>query len=239
MSSKRNREEIEHFSNLDHIWWGARTVAGQRRYDYKLDLMKELFNPSPKARVLEIGCGDGEFTKRLAKTGAVIIATDLTPKVLLRAKKKYRFKNVKFEEADAEQLSYPKNTFDLVCGVSILHHLDCAKALSEARRVLKKGGRIFFTEPNLLNPQVFFGLNLPFLRKEMEFSPQEKAFTRWTLEKAVKKVGYRNVKVDNYDFLHPNTPGKLVPLVKLISGFLEHTPIVKEVSGSLYIFATK
>lgn len=232
-------QEIDHFSKLEHIWWGAKTPAGQKRYDYKFDLLKRLCKPKPKAKILEIGCGDGEFTKRLSRLDATIIATDLTPKVIQRAEENYSYKNVKFKIVNAEKLHYNVNTFDIVCGISILHHLDSEKALKECRKVLKKDGAIFFTEPNLINPQIFLGLNLPYLRKRMEFSNNEVAFVRWNLEKLIKRSGFKNIIVENYDFLHPDTPSYFIPFIKNISGILERIPLVKEVSGSLYIYATK
>ena len=235
----RNREEIEHFTNLEHIWWGAKTPAGQKRYDYKFDLLYKLCKLKPNVKILEIGCGDGEFTKRLTKLNAQIIATDLTPEVISRAKRKYVFKNVKFEVANAENLIYKSGTFDLVCGVSILHHLDSEKALKECKRVLKRSGYIFFTEPNLINPHTFLGLRLPYLRTRMEFSPGERAFLRWELKEQLKKVGFRKVDIRNYDFLHPNTPKKFISFVKQTSNFIEKVPIIKEISGSLSIFAVK
>lgn len=238
-NKKINQEEIRHFSKLKHIWWGAQTQAGQKRYDYKFNLLKKLCNLKPGARILEIGCGDGEFTKRLIRLDMDIIATDITPRVISRAEKENKSKKVKFHVANAERLNFKANSFDLVCGVSILHHLNLEKTISEIERVLKKGGYLFFTEPNLLNPQVFLGLNIPFLRKRMEFSPSERAFYRWDIEKKFNSAGFRNVEVNNYDFLHPNTPYKLIPFVKNLSDILEKIPLIKEISGSLYIVGVK
>lgn len=236
---KRVKQEIKHFSNLEHIWWGAKTIAGQKRYDNKAKLFKKYCPLAKNEKVLEIGCGDGEFTKRIADERLKIIATDVTPAVIKRAKKTLGSSGVSFYVDNAEGLGFGDGTFDVVCGISILHHLNTLKALREAYRVLKKGGQLFFTEPNLLNPLVFLGLNISFLRKKMEFSPDETALLRWKIADMLNQIGFRKIEVRNYDFLLPLTPPSLINLVTKLSDKLENVPIVKEISGSLVIYAVK
>ncbi|OGG15282.1 hypothetical protein A2875_00625 [Candidatus Gottesmanbacteria bacterium RIFCSPHIGHO2_01_FULL_46_14] len=236
---KRTKQEIEHFSNLGHIWWGAKTVAGQKRYDSKARLFRKYCRPKKAWVVLEIGCGDGELTKRIADGKIKITATDVTPTVINRAKNSLKLPRVEFTVKNAEKLDYDDNSIDVVCGISILHHLNTEKALEEAYRVLKPDGRLFFTEPNLVNPLVFLGLNLYYLRKKMEFSPGETALLRWNLSSMLKRIGFRKVVVKNYDFLFPLTPPRWVNMVSRLSDILEVIPLVKEMSGSLLIYAVK
>ncbi len=58
----------------------------------------------------------------------------------------------RFEIMDAHALAFPDATFDVVFGVSILHHLDVDTALREVRRVLKPSGVMIFAEPLDMNP---------------------------------------------------------------------------------------
>lgn len=236
---KRTSQEIGHFSNLEHIWWGAKTIAGQKRYDIKTQLFKKYCRPKGGEKILEIGCGDGEFTKRVADTKIKISATDVTPAVIERAKRNLALRGVRFSVDDAESLSFDDNSFDAVCGISILHHLNTRRALEEAYRVLKKGGRIFFTEPNLLNPLIFLGLNINYLRKRLEFSPQETALVRWKATRVLNEIGFRKIMVRNYDFLFPHTPPFLINTIIRLSNKLETVPLIKEISGSLVIYAVK
>lgn len=236
---KRLRNEIEHFSALEHIWWGARTKAGQARYDHKLEQLKQICRPKKGDKILEIGCGDGEFTRRLATLDCNILATDITKKVVDRGRKFIKGKNIKFKVDNGEKMTSKSNYFDIVCGISILHHLNPEKALKEAYRVLKLGGQIFFTEPNLLNPHIFIGLNISALRSKMEYSPDETALIRWQVEKILKNLGFSIVLVKNHDFLHPKTPDWLIGVVMKFSNALEKMPIIKEISGSLIIWAKK
>lgn len=239
----RIKREINHFSHMDHIWWGALTSAGQKRYDNKYSSLLKYCKPKRRSKILEIGAGDGEFTKRLSQLSAEIIATDITPFVVKKGVKLFKKNStnarIRFKVANAEKLPFPKDKFDIVCGISILHHIDSNKALKEAFRVLKKGGKIFFTEPNLLNPNIYLGLKIGFLRKRMEFSDDEIALVRWDMEQILKNIGFSKVVVKNYDFLHPSTPDFLISAVENMGIILEKTPLVKEISGSLLIWAQK
>lgn len=240
MSQKAS--EISHFSQLDHIWWGTKTLAGQKRYNNKALLLKKKCRLKKGMKILEVGCGDGEFTQRIAKISLLktkITAIDVTPAVIKRAKQKIKNKKILYKVGNLEKLDFKKNSFDLVCGISILHHANLKKALLEIYRVLKKDGEVFFTEPNILNPNTFLGLKIPFLRKKMEFSPDETAFKKWQLKNDLTEAGFKNIEVRNIDFLHPLTPASLIKFVEKIGAILEKIPLIKEISGSLMIYARK
>lgn len=238
----RTTQEISHFTNLPHVWWGARTPAGQKRYDNKALHFAKTCNIKKGLKILEVGCGDGEFTKRLARVidgESKITAIDITPKLINRAKGYIRNANLTFKVADLERLPFTDRIFDVVCGISILHHVNIKRALGEINRVLKKDGEIFFTEPNMLNPHVYLGLHIKPLRKRMECSDSETAFIRWQLLKILENARFRNIEVKNYDFLHPHTPKFLIGIVERMSQIAEKILLIKEISGSLMIYAKK
>src|SRR6185503_12986731 len=101
----RIKNEIKHFTNLNHIWWGALTYAGQRRYDIKFAWFKKLCKPNKDKRILEVGCGDGEFTSRLASLNSRIVGTDITPSLISKAKTNFKSnKNTQFMVDDCESM---------------------------------------------------------------------------------------------------------------------------------------
>lgn len=236
------RSEQSHFSNHKNIWQWATTKAGKKRYDNRLTLFKQYCHPKKNDLILEIGCGDGEFTQRLAGLNVTLIASDITFEVLKRAARKMEFQNVEnvcFEMDDAEGLSIQDDSLDFVSGISILHHLDYRKAFKECHRVLKEGGQIFFSEPNRLNPITLTLFSMPGLRKIIEASPNEEALLRWEVEIYLKEIGFKDVRVMNNDFLFPWIPDFSINTVEYLGRILEKTPIVKEISGSIIIHAIK
>jgi ubiquinone/menaquinone biosynthesis C-methylase UbiE len=95
-------------------------------------------------RVLEIGCGLGTDGAQFAKAGADYTGVDLTEAAIELARKRFELSDLKgeFRVADAENLDFPDNSFDIVYSHGVLHHTpDTARAVREIHRVLKTGGR--------------------------------------------------------------------------------------------------
>jgi SAM-dependent methyltransferase len=95
-------------------------------------------------RVLEIGCGLGIDGAQFALAGADYTGIDLTNASIELARKRFELAGLRgeFRIADAEQLDFPDNAFDLVYSHGVLHHTpDTARAVREIHRVLKPGGR--------------------------------------------------------------------------------------------------
>src|SRR5262249_22141339 len=126
-----------------------------------------------------------------------------------------------------------------VVGSSILHHLQIESALGEIYRVLKLGGTIYFTEPNMLNPQIAIQKNVSWIKRWLGDTPHETPFFPWMLCRLLNRTGYHDIRVDPFDFLHPKTPELLIRPVTMLSSFLENLPLISEFAGSLYIRAIK
>ncbi|HEY4428716.1 MAG TPA: class I SAM-dependent methyltransferase [Solirubrobacteraceae bacterium] len=110
--------------------------------------------PGHYARALEIGAGTGYFTLNLLRAGLIGEATcsDISPGMLetLQANSRRLGLSVGTERADAERLPFADESFDLVLGHAVLHHIpDLARAFAEFERVLAPGGTIVFAgEPS-------------------------------------------------------------------------------------------
>src|SRR5256885_10185010 len=108
----------------------------------------------PFARSLEIGAGTGYFTLNLLRAGVVreAVASDISPGMLttLQANAQRLGLEVETRAADAEALPFEDESFDLVLGHAVLHHLpNLEQAFSEFHRVLRPNGRILFAgEPS-------------------------------------------------------------------------------------------
>jgi len=240
-NSQRLKNEIHHgkfiSQRAEQIWhWSS--VAGQIRIKRRCQMFVE-FIGNKKKKILEVGCGTGILTKEIAKTNNLIYAVDISPELLNIAKKKIPNQNVIFKITDACNTHFKNCFFDYIIGSSILHHLEINLAIKEFYRILKRGGKIMFTEPNMLNPQIALERNIVIIRKLANNSPDETAFFRWRLQKEFINVGFRDVYTQPFDFLHPALPSYFVNFLNPFLRALEVIPVLKEFAGSLIIKAKK
>lgn len=232
---ERGREILE-----DAEWlWGWGTTAGKLRADRRADILVEVANIVKGRNILEIGCGTGMFTKKIIKNRANIAAVDISHDLLRKAKQEIDLPEVEFVLSDIEQLPFNNKTFDAVVGICVLHHLNLDAVLPEVKRVLRKGGRIVFCEPNMLNPQLLIQKNVKPIKKIRILGEtlDETAFFRWPLSNILKKVGFTDISIVPFDFLHPWTPPFMIRAINMIGLLAEKTPLLKEIAGSLVINA--
>ena len=108
-------------------------------------------------RVLDYGCGIGEFSEVLWQRGARVHGIDISEGLVTQAQASFPSAGRPapvFQVMDAQATSFPDGFFDHVFGNGILHHLDLEPALSEIARVLRPGGSAFFQEPLAGHPWV-------------------------------------------------------------------------------------
>lgn len=121
----------------------------QRCIDYARDRFTSVAGTDgwPYGHSLEIGCGTGFFTLNLKLAGVLdsCSVTDISPGMVQAANRNARALGFEIygKAADAERLPYDDDTFDLVIGHAVIHHIpDVEKAFREMLRVLKPGGRL-------------------------------------------------------------------------------------------------
>lgn len=118
--------------------------------------MIEVIGDIKGKRLLEYGCGSGWMTAELAVLGAKIDSFDISAQAVQNTQelleKHGLNKDVTVQKMGAEKLDYEDNSFDIVFGFAILHHLELETALPELHRVLKPGGYAIFSEPLEGNP---------------------------------------------------------------------------------------
>ena len=80
--------------------------------------MVELLAPQPGERILDVGCGTGHLTKRIAESGAIVIGMDSSPDMIAAARAKYP--DIEFRFADAADFEFDE-TFDAIFSNAALH----------------------------------------------------------------------------------------------------------------------
>ncbi len=122
-------DAIEDYRYRIYAPW-MKKVIGFDRYEHK--------------RVLEVGCGTGTDLLQFARGGAVVTGCDLTPRSVEIARRRFKVYGLEgqFSISDAENLSFPDESFDLVYSFGVIHHTpDTQRAVSEIHRVLRPGGK--------------------------------------------------------------------------------------------------
>ena len=145
--------------------------------------------PARYGRSLEIGAGTGYFSLHLLKAGIVSEATctDISPGMLevLQGNAQRLGLTVETVACDAERLPFEDDSFDLVLGHAVLHHLpDLGQAFREFERVLKPGGELFFAgEPSRVGdrianvPKRAAGRAAPLWRRALRARPAQPGHT--------------------------------------------------------------
>ena len=247
MDDKLRREhELAHWTvwqnKADQVW-GWQTPAGQARAARRAKLFRELGRMNGHSVVLEIGCGTGEFSWRVAPHVGQFYATDFSPELLQRCEARLRATcpkaNVVCARQDAMAMTLADGSFDAVFGCSMLHHVNAALALREVHRELRPGGWCVFSEPNMMNPQIALQKNVGFIKRRVGDSPDETAFFRWEMQRLLRAAGFAEMEIRHFDFLHPFTPPALLNAVARCGELLEKIPVVRAISGSLILCARK
>jgi SAM-dependent methyltransferase len=110
-------------------------------------------------RLLDVASGPGYVAAAATEMGASVVGVDFASEMVARAAR--TFPGIEFVEGDAEALAFPDRSFDAVAiNFGVLHLARPDTALSEARRVLKPGGRVAFTVWATPETSVGFGIVL-------------------------------------------------------------------------------
>lgn len=118
----------------------------QRRFRQGPDGFDTVFEAVAEAeprRVLEVGCGMGQFAERIAReTSARVVATDLSPRMVELA----RERGLEARVADVQALPFEDGSFDCAVANAMLYHVDDLDlALTELTRVIEEAGRLVAT----------------------------------------------------------------------------------------------
>ncbi len=191
-------------------------------------------------KVLEVGCGVGDFAIYLAKQNINVTAVDFSPAAIELAQTKANAQNisVEFQVADAQALPFADNTFDFIFSCECLEHIPVPQqALNELQRVLKPSGRLVLTTENYSNAMVLYWLAC-WLRKEPfnsgeQVQPIDHFFVFWDVKNMMQKAGFQVERMigSHHVFLllprmHPHTfvieRFKNNPVASLLRPFARH-----------------
>jgi len=168
--NRKQREALFHDqAYTDHarerLWSSYYSIVESSRRFYE-DYLKAR---SQGVDIFEYGSGLASMAFLLADHGAAsVTGIDISPVAVEAGNKRAQaegYPQVSFRVMDAEAMDFDSDTFDLVCGTSIIHHLDLRDCFTEVGRVLRPAGSAIFVEPLGHNPLInLYRRNTPELR---------------------------------------------------------------------------
>lgn len=204
MKNEIRQEEFEHWKEVLPTRVSDATV--------KKVLEVILRDLGPDSLGIEVGCGDGQYVKKIPNGIGLDFSFNLLKDIS-------GFRKV---VGDAMSLPFKSNTFDFVF-INSLHHMDEEKVIPELLRILKTGKSLFLLEPNLLHPIRYFCMRNSLLFPE--HSPDEKAFNPYKIKQLISSLGAEIVFLDfiSVEMLPKTWRGRLQDILKMINTRWTHS----------------
>lgn len=184
---------MEHWREA--VWRAVPPGAEPERFAQRRELL--LAHVRPGRRVLDLGCGDGAFAAVLTGAGARVDAVDVAAGAVRRTRTAAPAAAAAQVAEDAP-LPYPEDAFELVWAGEVLEHVaDVSGLLAEVRRVLRWGGVLLVTTPNLPRLGVAWEAlrGGPLERRLDPRSDHLRFFTARTLRALLAEAGFADVRV--------------------------------------------
>ena len=193
------KPDLENFYNRDYLQKISRRGYYLEKINYVTSILSSMQRKDLK--ILDIACNDGELSEVYSKYGEVV-GIDISKKALKKCKQRgIKCFCARIEEMPKKYLDH----FDMVIAGDIIEHVfDTDIFLASVKAVLKKGGILLLTTPNLvslprramallgINPFIEFSLSLPF--KEYNVG-HIRYYTKANLEQQLKTQGFKKITV--------------------------------------------
>jgi SAM-dependent methyltransferase len=201
--------------------------------------VRHSFHVLPGERVLELGAGTGLWAAHLTSVlrGQNPITAAVFNESFFEAAKK--LPSVEYVLVKDLYADLPAESFDYIVGTGILCHDLYAQNLQAIFRLLKPGGQILFFEANHWNPQVFLKNLIRPLGRWAGDAECQIGLRKYIMMKVASQQGFIDIDIIPYDIVHPRTPRSLLRATKSLAFILEHAPGIKDLCGTLYIWAKK
>lgn len=246
--SETELREKDHFNKMANFYdtnykYNTRFTAYKinKKVSELVSVIKKEFG-NKNIKILDLGCGTGEYTKKIAERlpGSKIVGLDISDKMIDVAKKKcQKYKNISLYTGNAYSTKFKNNSYDVICGFYFLHHVSLNKIRDEIYRLLKPGGTVFFYEPNILNPCVYLIKSSRVLKKMVGDTPEEWGINPFTVSKRLKY--FRPISITTTEFIVPIQffPFTLMSVLDKFTMLFSNIPVIKMLGGSVRIHLKK
>lgn len=238
MSLEDNLGEME---RAREKYWRRYKGTSPFKLRWRATAVRHCFHVLPGETILELGAGSGLWTEHLIEVlrgECPVTAAVFNPSLAEQARRK-ALPNVSVIDVTGLSRDFEDQSFDYIIGTGILCHRDYASNLSVLYRLLKPGGQLLFFEANYWNPQVLLKSAIPFIGRWSGNASCQIGIRRYAIMKLASHQGLTHLEIIPFDIIHPLTPRSIVHLLQSVAFFFEHTPLVRELCGTLYIWGKK
>ena len=204
---------------VDRIAHALEVRAADRQQQWMLESYLSQIAFPPDARVLEIGCGTGAISRRLASWPQIGEVVGLDPSSVLLAKGESLASdvaNVSFKQGDGRNLSFEDESFDaVICHTTLSHVPNPSEVLAEARRVLRSNGYVAVFDGDYATTTVSIGDNDPLQRCVVEFLANF-VHDKWLVRRLpnlMRQAGFTQIHGQSYGYLENESPDYMLTIV--------------------------
>jgi SAM-dependent methyltransferase len=201
---------------------------------------------------LDYGCGDGLLSRFIEEEfGQEVVGVDLSKGMVRHAfSLSGDHQRIQFLVADCHALPFKKESFNVIIGMGIFHHLDWRIGISECKRLLKVGGVLVSFEPNVLGIVASIGRRFYQTKRH---TPSERPINPWEFLNELNSIGFKTSSIHFLSFVGFILPflltsnysrvvqvlNRYADLLGRIDQFFERIPILKFLSWQFIIFSVK
>jgi dolichol-phosphate mannosyltransferase len=222
-------------------YWRRYPATSPTKLEWRALTVRHAFHVLPGERVLELGAGTGLWTEHLTEAlrGECPITAVVFDERFANELSARELPNVEVAHVRERLEDLPAESFDYVVGTAIICHDRYRENLRVLHRLLKPGGQLLFFEANFWNPQVLVKSVVKPVGRWAGNAECQIGMRRWKLVQEASRSGYVELEVIPYDILHPRAPASLIPAIQSTAYLLERMPAVRDLCGTLYVWARK
>jgi SAM-dependent methyltransferase len=224
---------------------GDYNVLGEGAYRRLLDTFDKMVQPKPAQICLDLGCGTGAFTRRLSKFGLDLTGIDISPRSIEAARRQSTRET--YAVGDIRRSQFADASVDIVVFSGVLHHCPTrelrVEILREARRILKRGGRVWAYDPSAHSPSMWLYRHPSSpLYSAAGKTDNEVLLTRHDLRAELAEAGFGDIEVRGiggitYRYVEGTVAKLMLPLYNLYEHALRVSPLENRWGTFLISFA--
>ena len=223
------------------VYWNRYDPFVDLRMRWRSSMMRHLFHILPGQRILEIGAGNGRFTRSLiaaTRDECKITTVVFSLKYRDEIRRKLHNNDVDIVCLDSFPGTLQDEKFDCVIANHMLGDHIREEFLCAVKQLIRPGGRFLLFEPNPWNyyhhVRKLFSCLKP---RTWRRSADTISMNRIEVFYVLSEIGYTQINVLPYDFLYSPAPKFLIWPVRNLSIIMENFPYIRNFAGSLYIWA--